>query len=89
MAWAWAWWFWIVWIALLFFIILIPFWGYPRWGAPRPYFMRTRRRPVSREEQREEEWYAENYQDGWGCWADVLWIAFIALAIWFVLGWIF
>lgn len=66
---------WILWVIAVLLFLLPVVWGYRRWGAPRPYYIR-RRGP-----QGETRVGAE---PGWGAWADLLWIFIVVLVAWFL-----
>jgi hypothetical protein len=66
---------WTIWVITLLLFLLPVIWGYRRWGAPRPYYIR--RRGIHSETRVRTE-------PGWGAWADLLWVFTLVLIAWFL-----
>ncbi|HEX5368909.1 MAG TPA: hypothetical protein VFY10_05790 [Dehalococcoidia bacterium] len=57
----------------MLFLFLLPLgygWGYRRWGPPRPYYMRR----------------SQTAAYGWSWLADLVWVVFLVLLIWFLIA---
>ena len=61
----WAVWTWVGLIIVVFLFVL----GFRYWGPPRPYYWR----------RRHEQLHGGGNAIRWGWWADIAWLAFVAL----------